>query len=130
MRRGPSSTISNRTLARHEISSRIGSRSGSACRPQLRSLEAHVGGSAVGDAPPADVDPEVRERLAALGYVGLVRRPRPRAIDTGRADPKDKIELFNLMSSARNRSREDPEGSFKEVVGAARAGGAGRPASD
>jgi len=53
-------------------------------------------------APPAsDVDPEVRARLAALGYVGsfVASANDPR---TGRADPKDKFELFNLLGQARD----------------------------
>jgi arylsulfatase A-like enzyme/Tfp pilus assembly protein PilF len=56
-----------------------------------------------------EVDPETRARLAALGYVGSFV-----ATDTGpsssRADPKDKIGLFNLMSNARDLSKgsEDP----------------------
>ncbi len=47
---------------------------------------------------PSAVDPETRERLAALGYIGTVTRPAP----TGAvlADPKDKIDIFNLMTSA------------------------------
>ena len=46
--------------------------------------------------PAADVDPEARERLAALGYVGsfVASASDPR---TGRADPKDKIGLFNKL---------------------------------
>ncbi len=88
---------------------------GQRLQTQLRSLEALSAASSSADAPPADVDPEVRERLAALGYVGSFVASTS-SDDTGRADPKDKIELFNLMSSARNQSREDPDGSFKEVV--------------
>jgi len=47
-----------------------------------------------------EVDPEARARLAALGYVGsfVATASGPR---TERADPKDKIGLFNLMSEAR-----------------------------
>jgi arylsulfatase A-like enzyme/Flp pilus assembly protein TadD len=50
--------------------------------------------------PETDVDPEVRARLAALGYVGsfVASASDPR---TDRADPKDKIDLFNLMGEAR-----------------------------
>lgn len=52
-------------------------------------------------APPTDVDPEVRARLAALGYVGsfVATANEPR---TTRADPKDKIPLFNLLGVARD----------------------------
>ncbi len=80
---------------------------------QLRSMEqrfAHAGPAA---APDTDVDPDVRARLAALGYVGsfVATSASPK---TGRADPKDKIELFNLMTTARDASKED--GSSDEVV--------------
>ena len=84
---------------------------------QLRTLE---GGfkKVVASMPAADVDPEARERLAALGYVGtfVASASDPR---TGRADPKDKIGLFNKLNEATDISREredDPEGSFKRVV--------------
>ena len=65
-------------------------------------------------APPEDVDPEVRQRLAALGYVGsfVATSNDPRS---DRADPKDKIELFNLMGTARDLGRE--EGGFDRAVG-------------
>ena len=53
-----------------------------------------------------EVDPEARARLAALGYVGsfvaTVSGPK-----TDRADPKDKIGLFNLMSDARDVAQSD-----------------------
>ena len=88
---------------------------GQRMQTQLRSVEAQAAASASADAPPADVDPEVRERLAALGYVGSFVASTS-SDDTGRADPKDKIDLFNLMSRARNRARDEPDGSFTEVV--------------
>ena len=84
---------------------------------QLRTLE---GGFSKTDAamPAADVDPEARERLAALGYVGtfVASAADPR---TGRADPKDKIGLFNKLGTAMELSREreaDPEASFTRIV--------------
>jgi choline-sulfatase len=56
--------------------------------------------------PAPEVDPEARARLAALGYVGsfvaTVSGPK-----TDRADPKDKIGLFNLMSDARDIAQSD-----------------------
>ncbi len=63
--------------------------------------------------PEGDVDPEVRARLAALGYVGsfVANANDPR---TNRADPKDKIEVFNLMGAARDISRQD--GGFSKAV--------------
>jgi tetratricopeptide (TPR) repeat protein len=55
---------------------------------------------------PAPVDPEVEERLRALGYIGagvsrhaLTERPR--------ADPKDRIDLYNLLKQAGTDSVED-----------------------
>jgi arylsulfatase A-like enzyme/Tfp pilus assembly protein PilF len=51
--------------------------------------------------PAGDVDPEVRARLAALGYVGsfIASSNEPRG---NRADPKDKIGLVNLMAAAKD----------------------------
>ena len=76
---------------------------------QLRSLE--EGFSRTEAALPAgDVDPEARERLAALGYVGsfVASASDPR---TGRADPKDKIGLFNKLGLATELSRDrGPDG--------------------
>ena len=55
---------------------------------------------------PAAVDPETRERLAALGYIGsfssTVRDPAKQL-----ADPKDKIEIFNLMTSAQEANGKE-----------------------
>jgi arylsulfatase A-like enzyme/Tfp pilus assembly protein PilF len=66
--------------------------------------------------PAADVDPDTRARLAALGYVGtFVATP---AADRSRlADPKDKIELFNLIISAREQIHDDhdSEGGLKTL---------------
>ena len=63
--------------------------------------------------PAPDVDPEARARLAALGYVGsFVATASGPATD--RADPKDKIKLFNLMTDSREIAKEDK--SFDRVV--------------
>jgi arylsulfatase A-like enzyme/Tfp pilus assembly protein PilF len=69
---------------------------------------------AAGPSKPApEVDPEARARLAALGYVGsfvaTVSGP-----GTGRADPKDKIDLFNLMTEAREVPRD--EQAFEKIA--------------
>jgi arylsulfatase A-like enzyme/Tfp pilus assembly protein PilF len=63
--------------------------------------------------PPSDVDPEVRARLAALGYVGsfVATANDPR---TTRADPKDKFALFNLLGEARDLA--PAKGSFPKVT--------------
>jgi tetratricopeptide (TPR) repeat protein len=55
--------------------------------------------------PAGDVDPEARARLAALGYVGsfVASASDPR---TGRADPKDKISVFNRLGEALDLARE------------------------
>ena len=85
---------------------------------QLRTLEGGFS-KTVAAMPAADVDPEARERLAALGYVGtfVASASDPR---TGRADPKDKIGLFNKLGTATDLSKErdgDPEASFTRIVG-------------
>jgi arylsulfatase A-like enzyme/tetratricopeptide (TPR) repeat protein len=80
---------------------------------RLREIEAAFD-KAPTAAPAEDVDPEVRQRLAALGYVGsfVATANDPKS---DRADPKDKIDLFNLMGTARDLGRE--EGGFDRAVG-------------
>jgi len=79
----------------------------------LRTLRAQKTTMAAGaPAPPKneDVDPETRARLAALGYVGsFVATSDGPASD--RADPKDKIGLFNLMTTARDVAKGGDAGA-------------------
>ena len=56
------------------------------------------------------MDPETRERLAALGYIGSFTHAPRQAGDT-LPDPKDKIEIFNLMTSAHEDSGKAEAGS-------------------
>jgi tetratricopeptide (TPR) repeat protein len=81
----------------------------------LRDLETQLTNKAAPASPASDVDPEVRERLAALGYVGtfVASAATP---GSNRADPKDKIALFNLMTTARDRATDGSGDSFAEVV--------------
>jgi arylsulfatase A-like enzyme/tetratricopeptide (TPR) repeat protein len=67
------------------------------------------------ESQPAEVDPDARARLAALGYVGtFVATAPPDAARTGLADPKDKVGLFNKITHARDISKDDA--AFDEVV--------------
>jgi arylsulfatase A-like enzyme/Tfp pilus assembly protein PilF len=79
---------------------------------RLRSQENDDPAKQAAQAAP-EVDSETRARLAALGYVGsfvaTVSGP-----STRRADPKDKIELFNLMTESREIARD--KDSFDRVV--------------
>jgi arylsulfatase A-like enzyme/Tfp pilus assembly protein PilF len=50
-------------------------------------------------AQPGAVDPETRERLAALGYIGTFVHAAPKPGER-LPDPKDKIDVFNLMVAA------------------------------
>lgn len=84
---------------------------------QLRALESKF---AKTDAalPAGDVDPEARQRLAALGYVGSFVAT---AADSrsGRADPKDKIALYNKLGLATELTKDTgPDGKppFDKVV--------------
>lgn len=62
-----------------------------------------------------EVDPDARARLAALGYVGtFVTTAPPDESRTGLADPKDKVGLFNKITTARDISKDDA--AFDEVV--------------
>ena len=64
--------------------------------------------------PRAEIDPDTRDRLAALGYVGTFVEPLGSPTDRALlSDPKDKIELYNLMIRAREifrRNLESTEG--------------------
>ena len=64
------------------------------------------------EAPKAAVDPSAEEKLAALGYVVSSGVSRPGSAEH-RSDPKDKIEIANLMHRA-NLLQED--GHFEEAV--------------
>jgi arylsulfatase A-like enzyme/tetratricopeptide (TPR) repeat protein len=66
--------------------------------------------------PAISVDPDARARLAALGYVGTSAAP-PSADRRHLADPKDKIDVFNLIITARERIHDDhdPDGGLKAL---------------
>ncbi len=74
---------------------------------QLRRLESGFSKTEAA-LPAADVDPEARARLAALGYVGsfVASASDPR---TGRADPKDKIGLFNKLGRAMDLANDNDD---------------------
>jgi len=75
---------------------------------ELVALETRMSANASAPKPAVEVDPEARERLAALGYVGtFVTAAAPDR--AGLADPKDKIQLFNLMTQAREAARHDKD---------------------
>ena len=80
---------------------------------RLRDHEKDTPGNEGASKPAVDVDPEARQRLAALGYVGsfvaTVSEPRSQ-----RADPKDKIGLFNLMTDARETAKASKSGEAAE----------------
>ena len=84
---------------------------------QLRTMEGTFA-KTTATLPAVDVDPEARERLAALGYVGsfVASASDPR---TNRADPKDKISLFNKLGTATEMSKDRDRGdeaSFQSVI--------------
>src|SRR4029079_18332392 len=74
---------------------------------RLRSLEAQFDKVHAAQ-PAAEVDPEARQRLAALGYVGsfVATASDSRA---GRADPKDKIGVFNKLGKAAELPKDGDE---------------------
>jgi tetratricopeptide (TPR) repeat protein len=55
---------------------------------------------------PSIMDPETEERLQALGYIGGSISPR-HLEDRPRGDPKDKIDLFNLLRKATHAFSEE-----------------------
>lgn len=69
---------------------------------ELDRLSANDAGAA-----PSAVDPEIRERLAALGYIGSFTNSGRKSAQA-LPDAKDKIDIFNLMTSAREATGSDP----------------------
>ena len=70
---------------------------------------------AASSAGPAAVDPETRERLAALGYIGSFSST-PRKPGELMPDAKDKIDIFNLMNTAREgNGEEDTEAAIARL---------------
>ncbi|MGE3276284.1 MAG: sulfatase-like hydrolase/transferase [Vicinamibacterales bacterium] len=86
---------------------------GDRLRLEIRRLDREAASGA--PAAPAAIDPETRERLAALGYVGSFTDV---AIPEGetRADPKDKIDVFNRMLQAREGRAGDPIAALEAIV--------------
>ena len=81
---------------------------------QAHALQELVARTASASAPaaPRAVDPDVEQRLRALGYVGSSISPR--ALETRRrGDPKDKIALYNLMKQA---ALDSVEGRLDEGI--------------
>ena len=82
---------------------------------RLRSVHAQLAAAGSTSRPAPDIDPEVRARLAALGYVGSFVATAANA-PAERADPKDKIALFNLMNAARDAGRDTGEAFDRAVA--------------
>jgi arylsulfatase A-like enzyme/Flp pilus assembly protein TadD len=82
----------------------------------LNAMLAAVGGAGKPKGPEA-VDSETAERLQALGYVGGSVSTR-HFEDRPRGDPKDKIELYNMLKQA---STASAQGRPEEAVEKARA---------
>jgi len=82
---------------------------------RLQVLERAMQSQGVSAEPSLEIDPDARERLAALGYVGTFVATTATADRANLPDPKDKVHLFNLMTNARELSKGDDR--FEKVVG-------------
>lgn len=86
-------------------------------KAQLQMIESTK--SAGATMQPGAVDDETHEKLAALGYIGAFAGPLE-SDPSKLPDPKDKIDLFNVITSARAASlkglHEDAITRFKEVL--------------
>jgi tetratricopeptide (TPR) repeat protein len=77
---------------------------------RLAEMEAHFKSSAPAKSEAVEIDPDAKARLAALGYVGsVVASITDDASRAGLADPKDKVQLFNKISQARELGRDENE---------------------
>ena len=84
---------------------------------RMREIEADAPRDDSVSTPAPEVDTETRARLAALGYVGsfVATASSPKS---ERADPKDKIDLFNLMSDAREMTHDDKnDAAVEKAIG-------------
>jgi arylsulfatase A-like enzyme/Tfp pilus assembly protein PilF len=94
---------------------------GDRMQQELLSMEKGMSSATAPSNKAVEVDPDARARLAALGYVGtFVAAAGSDRSDL--ADPKDKIQLFNLITQARELSRHDKESddglrALQKVVG-------------
>ncbi len=77
----------------------------------LREMAARIAVAATPQAP-RTVDPEVEERLRALGYVGATVS-RAALADRPRGDPKDTIGLYNLLKLA---GRDSVDGDLEAAI--------------
>lgn len=84
---------------------------------RLRTLEKEAAADDSVARPAPEVDTETRARLAALGYVGSFVATVSGS-KTDRADPKDKIELFNMMVDAREtrHNEQNSAASLEKAV--------------
>jgi arylsulfatase A-like enzyme/tetratricopeptide (TPR) repeat protein len=84
----------------------------------LRDMSSRMTGTSQVRGPQA-VDPDVEERLRALGYVGSSVSPR-NLEERPRGDPKDKIALYNLLKLAGSDSvagrLDDAIGKVQQVL--------------
>ena len=80
-----------------------------------RALSAMITGTSRQSAPdrPRRIDPEVEERLMALGYVGGGGSSSRHLDERPRGDPKDKITLYTLLKQAASFSLE---GNHEEAI--------------
>jgi arylsulfatase A-like enzyme/Tfp pilus assembly protein PilF len=88
-------------------------------RPLAERMSAELAKLAVEDETAADaaptVDPETRQRLAALGYIGSFAEAKSKAGEK-LPDPKDKIDIFNLMISAHETNgKADPAAAIARL---------------
>ena len=77
---------------------------------RLAEMEAHFKTSAQAKTEAVEIDPDAKARLAALGYVGsFVASVGDDASRAGLADPKDKVDLFNKITHARDLGKNENE---------------------
>ncbi len=58
------------------------------------------------EAPDRAIDPELQERLRSLGYVGVSSPVRPAGASADLADPKEKVEVYELVQQGVEAARQ------------------------
>jgi arylsulfatase A-like enzyme/Tfp pilus assembly protein PilF len=76
---------------------------------RLAQMEAHFKAASPVKSDAVEVDPDAKARLAALGYVGSFVATIGEGSRAGLADPKDKVDLFNDITRAREIGKDENE---------------------
>src|SRR5213593_4862711 len=90
-------------------------------KEQLRRATAQYAPRTAADSAPKEVDPATLEKLQSLGYLALSRGTSAPALKKGLPDPKDKIQIYELIrEGTRAAQRKDYNRAVQDLAEAVR----------